>query len=852
MKRRVIRMIAVMLAAVIMITPSVSVDVYADEIIEENVDEEKEVTEPANEDGEVEMVEGADDTLIDEPSVKDEEQQGEPVIDDKKEEGEPVVEEGGEPVVEEGGEPVIEEGGEPVIEEGKEPVVEEAGDVVPGKEEEGEGVPKKAKAEIMTKKSSQPDTVSGDYYIYLKIDSGSGDVVVNGRNLDDLEEKGGYRVYPAEDGEEIILTAIDGDGYRFYGWEDDLGRVISIDRDIMFEANKDCYYIANFSSDNKPYEGSLTLGYGDNDTLDLGEKTIPYTIDPDWNYELISYNNWNSNYLYFKKSDMEITGDDAFVVEWGEEFYCLNHDSFNMKVMIKENLSPGDYRATVTLNERDSVIDPVKFDLKVRIVGDFTIETAVSPKGAGTATGGGDITFPNKATLKATPKENYTFVGWYLGNDLVSKDATYTFKPKSDGKYTAKFTPTKYKVVVKLKENYGGKVSGGGTFDPGTKVTITAEPPEGYSFGAWYDSAGNKISTSAKYAFTPKSDVTYLASFDKITSQKNIKNATVKGIENKTYTGKALTQKITVVLDNTTLRSGTDYDVAYKNNTNPGTATLTITGKGKYKGSVSKSFKIAKATQKITASNFTKYVGNKAFAIGAKTNGGGTLSYSSANTKVATVDAKKGTVTIKAAGTAKITIKATETKNYAAASTTITVTVKNPASISKAKISNLKNKAYTGKAITQNPVVKLGSKTLKSGTDYTVSYSKNKAVGTATVIITGKNAYKGTAKATFKIVKANNPIKVKAKKARVDYFTVRKKAVTVAAKNAMTVSGAQGKVTYKKVKGNVLITVSSAGVITVPKGAPGGTYNITIQVTAAGNSSYKAGSQTVVVPISVL
>ena len=72
-------------------------------------------------------------------------------------------------------------------------------------------------------------------------------------------------------------------------------------------------------------------------------------------------------------------------------------------------------------------------------------------------------------------------------------------------------------------------------------------------------------------------------------------------------------------------------------------------------------------------------------------------------------------------------------------------------SMAKAKITGISNKTYTGKAITQTPVVKLGSKTLKSGTDYSVSYKKNKAVGTATVTITGKSAYTGTVKATFKI-----------------------------------------------------------------------------------------------------
>lgn len=80
-------------------------------------------------------------------------------------------------------------------------------------------------------------------------------------------------------------------------------------------------------------------------------------------------------------------------------------------------------------------------------------------------------------------------------------------------------------------------------------------------------------------------------------------------------------------------------------------------------------------------------------------------------------------------------------------------------SIAKATITGLKSKYYTGKALTQTPVVKLGSKTLKSGTDYTVSYKNNKNVGTATVTITGKGNYNGTVKTTFKICPKKTAVK---------------------------------------------------------------------------------------------
>ena len=72
-------------------------------------------------------------------------------------------------------------------------------------------------------------------------------------------------------------------------------------------------------------------------------------------------------------------------------------------------------------------------------------------------------------------------------------------------------------------------------------------------------------------------------------------------------------------------------------------------------------------------------------------------------------------------------------------------------SISKAKVTGIKNKTYTGKALTQKITVKLGEKTLVKNTDYKISYSKNKSVGTATVKITGIGAYEGTLTKTFKI-----------------------------------------------------------------------------------------------------
>ena len=72
--------------------------------------------------------------------------------------------------------------------------------------------------------------------------------------------------------------------------------------------------------------------------------------------------------------------------------------------------------------------------------------------------------------------------------------------------------------------------------------------------------------------------------------------------------------------------------------------------------------------------------------------------------------------------------------------------------ISKATVGTIANQPYTGKAIKPALKVTYNGKSLKQGTDYTLSYANNVKVGTATVTITGIGAYSGTKTATFKIV----------------------------------------------------------------------------------------------------
>ncbi len=84
--------------------------------------------------------------------------------------------------------------------------------------------------------------------------------------------------------------------------------------------------------------------------------------------------------------------------------------------------------------------------------------------------------------------------------------------------------------------------------------------------------------------------------------------------------------------------------------------------------------------------------------------------------------------------------------------------------VSKLKYSTVSNKTYTGKAIKPGITVKDGSKTLKNGKDYTLTYSANKNPGKATITIKGKGNYTGSVKKTFNIVPKAPSLKVASSK----------------------------------------------------------------------------------------
>ena len=214
-----------------------------------------------------------------------------------------------------------------------------------------------------------------------------------------------------------------------------------------------------------------------------------------------------------------------------------------------------------------------------------------------------------------------------------------------------------------------------------------------------------------------------------------------------TYDGTEKKPKITVKSGRKLLVSGTDYTVSCRNNINVGTASVTITGKGKYSGTITKSFSIkpagfTKASVTLSASSFTwngaekkprvtVKIGNRQLTAGRDY----TVSY-------------KNNVSV---GTASVTI--TAKGNYTGSiSKNFSITA---AGFTKTSVSlSVSSFTYDGAEKKPKITVKNGKKQLTANTDYTVSYKNNINAGTASVTITGKGSYSGSQTKNFTITPA--------------------------------------------------------------------------------------------------
>ena len=232
--------------------------------------------------------------------------------------------------------------------------------------------------------------------------------------------------------------------------------------------------------------------------------------------------------------------------------------------------------------------------------------------------------------------------------------------------------------------------------------------------------------------------------------------------------GTASEPDVTIRVGDKILTKDTDYTLAYANNnpatsvTNPQKATITATGKGNYTGTLTGDFTIQPstggdltgATITVTEKNIV-YDGKEKKPKATVVLNGVTVPESSYTLKYSN-NVKAGTATIVAAAksgderyskTAKGTFKIAQADLSTADFTFAD---------SDNKSNTSPQYSYTGADIKPEPGIKVDSLTLTKNTDFTYSYSNNKAIGTqAAVTVTGKGNFTGTASMNFEITQGD-------------------------------------------------------------------------------------------------
>lgn len=416
--------------------------------------------------------------------------------------------------------------------------------------------------------------------------------------------------------------------------------------------------------------------------------------------------------------------------------------------IVKGDLAPTDAEKSVLFGTKEVTVTPADFGLT-----QDGIKIEVTHAGNSLITGYlpsddmRSVTFmlrdtdktdaANNASDTATLKFSSANYNETSGNTLTIKiinKRTDTEKLQIDVPATVTYGDTVSPSVGESKPAGAGDVTFKFFDEDNHEVLTTAQP---------FDAGTYKVTASCESEST-----IYTAEATFTVEPREIEAKDVAFDKELTYTGNELTQTVTVTVNGKTLTVGTDYTVSDLTGTEPGSYPVTVTGTGNYTGTVTKSFEIAKAD--ISSAAITYDAGPYGYT-GKEWKPEVTVSFNSA-TLTAGNDYTVSYENNINAGTAKIII--TGIGDHFTGLTEKTFTI-NSAEISGCTFAPIADVTYNTKAHTPEVTVAISGRTLEADKDYTVSYASNVNAGTATVTVTGKGNFTGSANTTFTIAKAD-------------------------------------------------------------------------------------------------
>lgn len=244
----------------------------------------------------------------------------------------------------------------------------------------------------------------------------------------------------------------------------------------------------------------------------------------------------------------------------------------------------------------------------------------------------------------------------------------------------------------------------------------------------------------------------------------DINSLAISDIPIQDYTGGEICPAVEIRNGNELLEESGDYTLKYENNVNVGTATIIISGINDYKGERKLGFVIAAKTDinngNIESIGNQYYTGNVIKPVVKVMYGDTvlvenqdyTLKYSN-NVQI---------------GIAEIIITGI---NYYKGEKRIQFQIIDRMDIESAYVAEISKQFYTGYEIKPEIAVLYGNSILKENEDYTLTYLNNTSIGTAEIIISGINSYKGGKRIQFRIVDRKDIAKASISEVSNQYYT---------------------------------------------------------------------------------
>ena len=339
-------------------------------------------------------------------------------------------------------------------------------------------------------------------------------------------------------GASCTVTATPAEGYTFVNWVEN-GTVLSTDPSYTFTVNENHTIIANFTVQSytitltaNPTEGGTVTGGG---TYNYGQYCTAVATEAD-GYTFV---NWTED-------GTEVSTDASyyFMVE-GNRNLVANFTINSYTVTVAANPTEGGTvtgggtftygdDCTVSATEAEGytfinwtengsfVSSELTFTFTVEadrnLVANFTtapqpmhtITVIANPTEGGTVVGGGTYQEGQTCTVTATPAAGYTFINWTEDGEEVSADASYSFTVDGDRTLVANFSIESYEITAITDPEAGGTVTGTGTYEYGTEITLGVILNENYSFEYWTEN-GLIVSYDQDYTFTVTGDRTLIA-----------------------------------------------------------------------------------------------------------------------------------------------------------------------------------------------------------------------------------------------------------------------------------------------------------------------------------------------------